>query len=94
MVCQEITIWFILYWHSNLLAADASNLLVKILLRYVFSQSRRELNGIIVRRDGEKAFVRTALKVYHLLIRQHLIKTCRYCFVTLNFYSIPLLGVF
>ena len=58
MICQEIAIWFVIYWHSNLFAADASKLLVKILLRSVFSQSRRELNGVIVRRDCEKSLVK------------------------------------
>jgi hypothetical protein len=57
MICQEIAIWFVLYWHSYLLTADASKLLVKILLRPIFSQSRRELNGVIIRRNGEEAFV-------------------------------------
>ena len=57
MICQEIAIWFVIYWHSNLFAADASKLLVKILLRPIFSQCRRELNGVIIRRNGEEAFV-------------------------------------
>ncbi len=42
MVCQELAIWFVLYWHSNLLTTDTSKLLVEILLRPIFSQSRRD----------------------------------------------------
>ena len=57
MICQEIAIWFVIYWHSNLFAADASKLLVKILLRPILSQSRRELNGVIIRRNGEESLV-------------------------------------
>ena len=57
MICQEVAIRFVLYRHSDLLSADTSKLLVKILLRPIFSKSRRELNGIIIRRNGEEAFV-------------------------------------
>lgn len=57
VVRQKVPIWFELNWHSYLLAADTSKLLVKILLRSILSQSRREQDGVIVRRNGEEAFV-------------------------------------
>ena len=57
MVRQEVAIWFVLYRHRYLLSADTSKLLIKILLRPILSQSRRELNGVIIRRNGEEAFV-------------------------------------
>ena len=57
VVRQEVAIRFVLYRHSYLLSADTSKLLVKILLRPIFSQCRRELNGVIIRRNGEEAFV-------------------------------------
>ena len=57
MICQEIAIWLMFYWQSYLFAADTSKLLFIILLLPIFSQSRRELNGIIIRRNGEESFV-------------------------------------
>ena len=57
MICQEVPIWFVFYWHRYLFAADAPKLPVEILLRPIFSQSRRELNGVIIRRNGEESLV-------------------------------------
>ena len=57
MIRQEVAIRFVLYRHSYLLSADTSKLLVKILLRPILSQSRRELNGVIVWRNGKEAFI-------------------------------------
>ena len=57
MICQEIAIWLMFYWQSYLFAADTSKVLFIILLLPIFSQSRRELNGVIIRRNGEEAFV-------------------------------------
>lgn len=57
MICQEVTIRFVLYRHSYLPSADTSKLLVKKLVRPILSQSGRELNGVIIRRNSEETFV-------------------------------------
>ena len=59
MIYQIVAVWAMLYRHCQLLFGNTAEMFVIILLCFVFAQSGRQTNRIIIRRNGYQSTVKS-----------------------------------